>query len=104
MPTDVSDMARLHDAARVDMSLRRRIEFPYCGTLIDPKTLDVRIDISRSYSHSMPQSRHRQVHCNVWGSQSQPIASCSFSADIRETFKVEVSRKPGVTFTLWLKR
>lgn len=73
---------------------KRSTAFPYCGTLIDTRSLDLRIDIKRSYG-----IRESQEAVLV-----ALILTDFDTEDVREILSVKWTRAQGASFSAWIKR
>jgi hypothetical protein len=73
---------------------KRSTAFPYCGTLIDTRSLDLRIDIKRSYG--------------IRESQEAVLVALILidfdTEDVREILSVKWTRAQGASFSAWIKR
>lgn len=73
---------------------KRSTAFPYCGTLIDTRSLDLRIDIKRSYGIRKLQEAVSVVL----------ILTDFDTEDVREILSVKWTRTQGASFSAWIKR
>jgi hypothetical protein len=76
--------------------LDRTAEFPYCGLLVDTETLDLRIDITRSYGL-------RGSASSTCG-EPRLVVFLHHSTDVQESLTIKSTAKQGAAFASWLKR